>query len=133
VTTTGGGRVLRPPGPVTSPLGGGTGGGVVPSWQSPCWPGTDGEGSGTCSYLSPPRMCSWCNILMPIFIHPSWDKQVPSMKLPRRLTVSLPLAIGEAPTVLSLEEDGKPIKDRSTIPKDWIKSYIFNFIDYEMP
>jgi hypothetical protein len=29
------------------------------------------------------------------------DKQVPSMKLPRRLTVSLSLAIAEAPTVLS--------------------------------
>ncbi len=33
--------------------------------------------------------------------HPKWDKQVPSMKLPRRLTVPLPLAIAEAPTVLS--------------------------------
>ncbi len=33
--------------------------------------------------------------------HPSWDKQVPSMKLLRRLTVSLSLAIAEAPTVLS--------------------------------
>jgi hypothetical protein len=35
-------------------------------------------------------------------LHPGWDKQVPSMKLPRRLTVSLSLAIAEAPTVLSL-------------------------------
>ncbi len=34
--------------------------------------------------------------------HPIWDKQVPSMKLPRRLTVSLPIVIAEAPTVLSL-------------------------------
>jgi hypothetical protein len=34
-------------------------------------------------------------------LHPGWDQLVPSMKLPRRLTVSLSLAIAEAPTVLS--------------------------------
>ena len=31
-----------------------------------------------------------------------------------------------------MEEDGKPIQDKSAIPKDWIKSYIFNYIDYEI-
>jgi hypothetical protein len=31
-----------------------------------------------------------------------------------------------------MEEDGKPIKDKSIIPKDWTKSYIFNYIDYEI-
>ncbi len=28
-----------------------------------------------------------------------------------------------------MEEDYGPIKDKSTIPKDWIKSYIFNHVD----
>ncbi len=31
-----------------------------------------------------------------------------------------------------MEEDGKPIKDKSAIPKDWIKSYLFNYIDNEI-
>ncbi len=33
------------------------------------------------------------------------------------------------PNRLMMGKDHKPIKDRSTIPKDWIKSYIFKYID----
>ena len=40
----------------------GTGGDVSPSRQAPCWPGADGERSGTSSCLSLPRMCLRCNI-----------------------------------------------------------------------
>ncbi len=36
------------------------------------------------------------------------------------------------PNRLMMEEDGKPIQDKSAIPKDWIKSYIFSYIDYEI-
>ncbi len=28
-----------------------------------------------------------------------------------------------------MNENKGPIKDKSTIPKDWIKNYIFNYID----
>ncbi len=31
-----------------------------------------------------------------------------------------------------MNENKGPIKDKSTIPKDWIKSYIFNYIDNEI-
>ncbi len=41
--------------------------------------------------------------------HPKWDKQVPSMKLPRRLTVSLSLATAEARTVLSPRQSSQQI------------------------
>ena len=33
---------------------------------------------------------------------------------------------------LEMEEDHGPIKDKSTIPKDWIKQYIFNYIHDEI-
>ena len=36
------------------------------------------------------------------------------------------------PNRLMMEEDHGPIKDKSAIPKDWIKSYIFNYIDDEI-
>ena len=38
------------------------------------------------------------------------------------------------PNRLMMEEDYGPIKDKSTIPKDWIKSYIyiFNYVDNEI-
>jgi hypothetical protein len=41
----GGGRVLRPPWS-PPPAGGGRGRGRAPTRQAPCWPGTEGEGSG---------------------------------------------------------------------------------------
>ncbi len=31
-----------------------------------------------------------------------------------------------------MNENKGPIKDKSTIPKDWIKRYIFNYIDDEI-
>ena len=31
-----------------------------------------------------------------------------------------------------MNENKKLIKDKSTIPKDWIKSYIFNYVDNEI-
>jgi hypothetical protein len=31
-----------------------------------------------------------------------------------------------------MNENKGPIKDKSTIPKDWIKIYIFNYIDNEI-
>ncbi len=31
-----------------------------------------------------------------------------------------------------MNENKKPIKDESTIPKDWIKSYILNYVDNEI-
>ena len=65
-------------------------------------PGTEGEGSRTCPHLPPPRMCSVRSTLNPTIFHPVRDKQVPSMKLLRWLTVSLPIVTAEAPTVLSL-------------------------------
>ena len=36
------------------------------------------------------------------------------------------------PNRLMMEEDYGPIKDKSTIPKDWIKSYIFHYVDNEI-
>ncbi len=36
------------------------------------------------------------------------------------------------PNRLMMKEDGKPIQDKSAIPIDWIKSYIFNYIGYEI-
>ncbi len=30
-----------------------------------------------------------------------------------------------------MNENKKPIKDKSIIPKDWIKSYMFNYVDNE--
>ena len=35
------------------------------------------------------------------------------------------------PNRLMMDEDHGPIKDKSAIPKDWIKSYIFNYVDNE--
>jgi hypothetical protein len=99
VTTTGGGRVLRPRSP--PPRRGDWGGGRAPFPASAVlaryrW-GT--EWDLFLSLAAPGVLVvqhSDANSC-----HLRWDKQVPSMKLPRRLTVPLPLAIAEAPTVLS--------------------------------
>ena len=101
VTTARGGTCAPPPGHLR-PLKGGGGGDVPPPGKRRAGPGTEGEGSGTCPHLPPPRMCSVRSILIPTIFHPDWDKQVPSMKLLRWLTVSMPLVTAEAPTVLSL-------------------------------
>ena len=36
------------------------------------------------------------------------------------------------PDRLMMDEDDNLINDKSIIPKDWIKSYIFHYIDYEI-
>jgi hypothetical protein len=90
--------VLRPRSP--PPLDGGTGGDVSPSRQATL--ARYGWGTVWDFFLS--LVVPDVLVVQHFFAnsyHPKWDKQVPSMKLPRWLTVPLPLAIAEAPTVLS--------------------------------
>jgi hypothetical protein len=84
------------------PLGGGDGGGRAPFPASAV---LARYGWGTVWDLFPSLVAPDVLAVQHSFAnsyHPKRDKQVPSMKLPRRLTVSLSLAIAEAPTVLSL-------------------------------
>jgi hypothetical protein len=57
----GGGRVLRPPWS-PPPAGGGRGRGRAPTRQAPCWPGTEGEGSGAVPISLHPG-CARCAVL----------------------------------------------------------------------
>ena len=69
----GGGRVPLPRSP--PPAEGGRGRGRAPTRQAPCWPGTEGEGSGAVPISLHPG-CARC--AAPPFrniIHPAWDNR----------------------------------------------------------